>query len=190
MDKKKDLRIIRTDKTLVNAFYDLLRTNPVEDISISLLCDNALVNRATFYKHFTDKRNFLDFCIAFKIREIRKANAIEEAQNVTQFFTDRLFEVFTLFANIEKLNPVNIEYSGRNLKIFAESADRIMSDAFREYYSEYPVNAASSIDMLSAGQSGALIGIVCEYIRTKEGNFDEEKYKAIIDGMRSYMNCN
>lgn len=186
MEKKKDLRIIRTDKTLVNAFYDLLRTNAVENISISLLCDNALVNRATFYKHFTDKKNFLDFCIFFKIREIKKALAIEDTENVSEFFADRLLEVLTLLAKIEKLNPENTVYFGKNLKILCESIDRNLFNAFSDFYEMHPVSCAGGIGMLCAGQSGAIVGIATEYIKDN-GILHEEECAAIAGKVRGFL---
>ncbi len=63
MVKKTDLRIIKTYKALTNAFSELLGEKPFEDITVSELCSRALIRRATFYKHFTDKHEFLSFYI-------------------------------------------------------------------------------------------------------------------------------
>ena len=56
---KEDLRIIKTKKALSTAFLQLLREKHFEDITINELCDRAEIRRATFYKHYTDKLNFL-----------------------------------------------------------------------------------------------------------------------------------
>ena len=57
--QKEDLRVRKTKKALAEAFFSLLNEKSFEDITINELCDRADVRRATFYKHYTDKFNFL-----------------------------------------------------------------------------------------------------------------------------------
>lgn len=59
MSKKQDLRYIRTNQLLCNAFKDLLEKKKFDDITIQELCNHALIRRATFYTHFIDKYDFL-----------------------------------------------------------------------------------------------------------------------------------
>lgn len=63
MDKKTDLRIQKTQKALCDAFLVLLEEKRFENITVNELCDRAMVRRATFYKHFTDKYEFFGFFI-------------------------------------------------------------------------------------------------------------------------------
>ena len=57
--QKEDLRVQKTKKALTEAFFKLLNEKPFEEITINELCERADVRRATFYKHYTDKLNFL-----------------------------------------------------------------------------------------------------------------------------------
>lgn len=57
--QKEDLRVRKTKKALADAFFALLNEKSFEDITINELCDRADVRRATFYKHYSDKLNFL-----------------------------------------------------------------------------------------------------------------------------------
>ena len=50
--KKTDLRIIKTKKSLYESLLDLMREKPFEELKVSDICENALVNRSTFYSHF------------------------------------------------------------------------------------------------------------------------------------------
>ena len=59
MDKKTDLRIIKTKKVLFDALISLLEEMPFEEIKISDICDRALINRSTFYSHYQDKYELL-----------------------------------------------------------------------------------------------------------------------------------
>jgi len=66
MGQKTDLRIIKTYKALSDAFWELLSDKKFETITVNELCDRAMVRRATFYKHFADKYEFLAFVIREK----------------------------------------------------------------------------------------------------------------------------
>lgn len=60
MNKKVDLRIIKTKKVLYEALEDLMIDNSFEEIKVSDICAKALINRSTFYAHYTDKYELLD----------------------------------------------------------------------------------------------------------------------------------
>lgn len=57
--KNEDLRITKTKKALFNALLELMKTKAFEEIKISDICQNALINRSTFYAHFEDKYELL-----------------------------------------------------------------------------------------------------------------------------------
>lgn len=56
-----DLRVQRTKKALCEAMSELLKECPLEEITVSNLCDAAMIRRPTFYKHFDDKYQFIDY---------------------------------------------------------------------------------------------------------------------------------
>jgi AcrR family transcriptional regulator len=69
VERKTDLRIIKTHKALTEAFWQMLSENKFEDITVNELCNRAMVRRATFYKHFSDKNDFFAFVIREKQAE-------------------------------------------------------------------------------------------------------------------------
>lgn len=52
---KIDLRIIKTKKSIYEAFIKLLEKSSFEDLKVSDICKLAMINRSTFYSHFDDK---------------------------------------------------------------------------------------------------------------------------------------
>ena len=60
---KEDARIIKTKENLISSFEYLLGKKKFEDITINEICDMADIRRATFYKHFEDKYDFLAYFI-------------------------------------------------------------------------------------------------------------------------------
>lgn len=59
MANKEDLRVRRTKKVLFDAFTELMSNKTFDEITINELCEAAGVRRATFYKHYADKFDFL-----------------------------------------------------------------------------------------------------------------------------------
>ena len=59
MKIKEDARVKKTKEKLFRAFQTLLTENQFEEITIQEICSKAEIRRATFYKHFTDKYDFL-----------------------------------------------------------------------------------------------------------------------------------
>ena len=61
--QNEDARVRKTKEALKNALLALLTEKSYSDISINELCERASIRRATFYKHFKDKDDFLFFAI-------------------------------------------------------------------------------------------------------------------------------
>lgn len=60
MEKKKDRRIAMTKRMLKDALIEMLRDKDIYHISIRELCENADINRTTFYKHYGNQFDLLD----------------------------------------------------------------------------------------------------------------------------------
>lgn len=63
MSEKLDLRVIKTRRSIEQAFIALLGRKRFEQITVQNILDEALVNRKTFYKHYEDKYNLADVLI-------------------------------------------------------------------------------------------------------------------------------
>lgn len=59
MDKKDDLRIIKTKMSIKNAFYELIEEKPFSKITVRDIANQAMINRTTFYLHYQDKYELL-----------------------------------------------------------------------------------------------------------------------------------
>ena len=65
MEKKEDLRIIKTKKNLYEGLLILLKDQSFENVKVSDICKISLVNRSTFYDHFQDKYELLNSLIKY-----------------------------------------------------------------------------------------------------------------------------
>jgi AcrR family transcriptional regulator len=55
-----DLRVRRTRKMLLEALIDLSVEKGFPNVTVSDICEKAMVNRSTFYRHYLDKYALLD----------------------------------------------------------------------------------------------------------------------------------
>ncbi|MEH7121957.1 TetR/AcrR family transcriptional regulator [Bacillus sp. JJ1773] len=57
---KQDRRVQRTRTALQNAYLQLMKNYEEHEITVSMITDEADINRATFYTHFSNKEDFLE----------------------------------------------------------------------------------------------------------------------------------
>jgi AcrR family transcriptional regulator len=112
-EKKEDLRIRRTYKLLFEALISLLKERSFEKISVTDICERAMVHRTTFYKHFEDKYHLLRFGVKELQKDFNEHSITSENYNnprkyyleifrrVLQYFADNYHMFATIFANTE-----------------------------------------------------------------------------------------
>lgn len=70
MREYKDKRILRSMRDLRQALLELLKTKPIDKISVLDICATAQINKMTFYKYYSDKYDLLEDCIRTIATEI------------------------------------------------------------------------------------------------------------------------
>ena len=60
MNEKIDLRVLKTKEAIKNAFKNMIIEMPYEKITIKELCERALINRKTFYLHYSSIDDLLE----------------------------------------------------------------------------------------------------------------------------------
>ncbi len=58
-DKKLDRRVKYTKMVIKDSFVKFLKQKPISKISVKEICDDADINRATFYAHYMDQYDLL-----------------------------------------------------------------------------------------------------------------------------------
>ena len=79
---KEDLRIIKTRAALSSTFFKMLADMELSEITVNRLCEESGVRRATFYKHFRDKDDFIIYIIK-DIRAYFDTNVWNKDNNTT-----------------------------------------------------------------------------------------------------------
>lgn len=55
MKKGIDLRVIKTLKSIEDSFLQCIKRKTFSEITVSDICNQAIINRSTFYKYYADK---------------------------------------------------------------------------------------------------------------------------------------
>lgn len=66
----RERKYARTKLALVNAAIQRLETTPLEEITVSSLCDDVEISEATFFNYFAKKGDLLDYYIQLWMLEI------------------------------------------------------------------------------------------------------------------------
>ena len=120
MDKKTDLRIIKTKRNLYEGFALLLAEKDYDSIKIKDICDKSLVNRSTFYDHYSSKKELLTSMIKNRQSELTK-NLDIKAMN-----TDNYREIYMEYIK----NLLNYIYKSKevNKKILLKNNNNIAKE--------------------------------------------------------------
>lgn len=91
-NKTSDLRVKRTCSLLSLALLDLMQTRSFDKISVMNICERAMVHRATFYLHFTDKYDLLRYIMDRHAEQLTEASIKDNAEFIKdaaeKFFRD------------------------------------------------------------------------------------------------------
>lgn len=89
MKKKTDLRVIKTKNAIYDALVVLLKDNLFEEIKVSDICKEALINRSTFYAHFEDKYDLVMSLIGNLRKSLsEELNGISEDLSVREYYLE------------------------------------------------------------------------------------------------------
>lgn len=109
MTKTTDIRIVKTRRVIFSSILSLLKHKQLSEISVTELCQTALLNRKTFYMHYkTIEDAFRDiekYTIAAYIERLKNRNIISSYD-----FNPKEFILETNSIVIENLDSFNAVY--------------------------------------------------------------------------------
>ncbi len=172
--EKNDARVLRTYSQLINGLIVLLNEKCFDDISVSEICEASGVHRATFYKHFNDKFEFLNFCFDSMLKTITfdslelgsspsviKNNIMHFVSCILQFIDDNR-PLFTS-ACIEKPSVT-----------FLSSFDNSINNFCTNKLNSVLSAPMHRIEISSVFYSGAFVGVVKWYIQSNNPNMYDD----------------
>lgn len=136
---KTDARTRFTQMQIKRSFLSLLREKPVSKITVKSICELAEINRATFYKYYSDPYDLLD-----KL-QLEMAGHVEELLENAK--SDTLTSVLT-----PMMTHMSSDRDSRMIAQCSEYADRFPSSIFPLLYERIGERVAAEHPALSADE--------------------------------------
>lgn len=180
-EQKEDLRIRRTYKLLLDSLISLLEEKSFEEISVTDLCDRAMVHRSTFYKHFNDKYHLLEFGITELIKNFNKVGMLHQSfDNPKQYYMNIIRHILHhLSANKKRALFVMVKSRSSSFmailhKLLAEEIKfKLEENEKKGYIHHVP------IPIIAEFHAGALISLVKWWLENKMPISEEEIVKYV-----------
>lgn len=172
--KSMDLRIIKTKKALYEALITLLEEKEYEEIKVSDICGVALVNRSTFYAHFSDKYDLFDsFLNDLKQSLINELDEGKQVDNITDYYLD-LIQVFMNHIENNKSTYKSIIVNNRNSIIIDMLYDTIRNDCKKRLEEiSNPLNKEIPNEIMIEFYLGAIVNLGINWINNSKYTKEE-----------------
>lgn len=160
-DQKTDRRIKYTRMMLSQTLVGLLKTKPVEKISITELCKLSDINRATFYLHYTSVYELL-YEIQDNFYESIKADIAELIQKGQPNQSTLLLLIGKIKDNRALCEALFLTQGGKPFheKIVSIAKDEII----RTWTKTYPIKSKSVLRLVTEFIIAGSVGLIQDWI--------------------------
>ena len=192
--KKADIRVRRTYHQLTAALFKLLSEKNFDDLTVLEICEDASVHRATFYKHFVDKYDFLNACINLKLSEL-VFETVDDTYAPDQFKKNCMNMISSVFTFVFVNKHIFVSACKNNCSFVFNAT---LTDAIAtfiedriEFRPQLKEKLGKQLYMLSNYYAGAIVGLIKWWINDDEPcsvqeMIDFSEYK--IDDLCHYFN--
>lgn len=163
---KIDLRIQKTKEALHESLINLLKERALDAISITELCQAAKINRGTFYQHYGKVEDLFEEYFKEIMKDLEESYQ-EPYRHVSRLEAAQLNPAtIRIFHHIEKYKKFYRIVFSKNVPLayyylLFEEINGLMKRDFKAQEMQGEVD----IEMLSAYQSNAIIGMVIQWHR-------------------------
>ncbi len=145
-----DLRTLKTERAIKNAFTLLRSKKELEKITVKELCEEAYINKSTFYAHYRDIYDLSDVLCEEVVAQVAKGVMHPEYfEDNPAEFTRELFYAF--FA---QNSLITILFSGKQRNHLADRIERSIKELIFEKYPEYRHDMTKNIILSYCIQGG------------------------------------
>jgi len=173
-EKKLDLRVQKTRSALTGALYDLLCEKSLDDITVTELCNRAVIRKATFYKHFGDKTELLTYMIQELQRISLEENTIGYDEKVPHSYYIGVFRYFMDFLDSNERFIRSVLKSNASAAAETIMSEQIEADIRQHLRKEKSSVFAQYSGMLASLYTGAVISCGKWWITQKKRQDKEQ----------------
>ncbi len=190
MEKKLDLRIVKTYSKLREALSEMMCEMTFDEITVYDLCLRAKIRRATFYKHFSDKYDFLSSVISSMQDEIsQKLSSIEACDNPVDYYTLYVKEILDYLRDNPRLSElimISDEFPSILSVIMHGTRSSFIHDLKRD--AKNGLKLPTNLEAVAMFLNGGLAALIVEWLQN--GAVDEDgfllKVRRLIERMLGF----
>lgn len=162
-----DLRTIRTYTLLKNALLELLSKKSFDAIKVNDICNLAMIHRTTFYSHFSDKYELLDFVIKDIENELLCDFDVTKYSSSREFYKDLVTRLLEYLGSNKLFfrSMLNNNYGAGIITVFHNSAIKYITDLIEKENSSGKIFEVPSV-VMAEFYSGAVTAIIMWWIKT------------------------
>ena len=174
MNKKDDLRVIKTRKLIYQTLLDLMKEKTFEEIKVSDKCSKAMINRSTFYAHYEDKYELLvDFLSNLKEEFAHELNeSCKENLSIREYYI-RLISLFLDHIDSKRDVYNSIMVNNRS-SIMMDILLSVVNDDILKRFKENDINLKVPTEVISKFYLGGVINIGMEWLSNSNKYTKEE----------------
>ena len=164
MDKKSDLRVIKTRKIIFQTLLELMKEKTFEEIKVSDICSKAMINRSTFYSHYEDKYELLlDFLNTLKEEFVKELNKKDNSNISRREYYMQLISLFLDHIEDKKDIYNAIMVNNRN-SIMMDILLSVVNEDILNRFNEQDINLKVPTDIIAKFYLGGVINMGIEWL--------------------------
>ena len=173
MVKKTDLRVIKTKNLIYNTLIELMKDKTFEEITVSAICNKALINRSTFYSHYEDKYDLLvDFINSLKDEFVTELNKNSSNLNTKEYYIE-LIKIFLNHIEDRKEMYTSIMIHNRN-SIMMDILLNVVNNDLLKKMSKDEFKSSIPDDIIVKFYLGGVINLGVEWLKDNTKYSKEE----------------
>lgn len=173
MEKKTDLRVIKTKNLIYNTLIELMKDKTFEEIKVSDICSKALINRSTFYSHYEDKYDLLvDFINSLKDEFVTELNKNSSNLNTKEYYIE-LIKIFLNHIEERKEMYTSIMINNRN-SIMMDILLSVVNNDLLKKMSKDEFKSSIPDDIIVKFYLGGVINLGVEWLKDNTKYSKEE----------------
>ncbi|MCM1123855.1 MAG: TetR/AcrR family transcriptional regulator [Eubacterium sp.] len=172
-----DVRIVKTKNSIINAFLELRAKKEIEKITVKELCEKAMINKSTFYSHYTDIYDLSEY-----LEERTASEILANLEHPERIFTDPgEFNRELFCAYMSQENLIHTLFSGSRSNQLLYRIEKSLREVIFKMYPDYEDSIVANV-ILTYGIYGGF------YAFEKCRKFGEGEVIAIMARLNEKVN--
>ena len=175
---------MKNEETLflfAKAIKSLIKKQPLDKITVTDIVSTAGKTRQTFYRHFQDKYDLLEYCVKNIEQELTEKINTTQYSNSKEFYTNLVMSLLEYISENKKMfkSVLKNNFDNSVNKIFMNTCINYITDML-EKEKDQGIYHKTKIPIIAQFYAGAVISTIVWWIKNDESLDKKELCNSII----------